>query len=725
MTASAGPKRKPTKRTEAPGYDKYRSQQADIARKASAGRREIGGIPPIADVARRDRCRKSLKEFCETYNPAAFHMAWSDDQLRSLARIEEAATRGAMYAFAEPRGSGKTTRCRMAALWAVSYGYCRYLYLLGANAEKAKDSLAAIKTMVRFLPEYAADFPEISYPATMLGGIANRAAGQTCGGESTLIEWGQDRIVLPTVRPPDNWPAGWPLRADGMVPTAGAVLGTSGLTGDGIRGSVVTLTTGEQVRPDFVILDDPQTDESAKSPSQNATREELIGGAVLGMAGPGRPIAAVMPCTVIAPGDCIDRILDRTRHPLWRGERSRLLRSMPADMAAWKAYFEVYADCAQAEPPDFGPANAYYLAHRAELDAGAEAAWDARKGDGDVSAVQHAMHLYFRNPRVFWAEYQNEPLEAELLPGALTFDPAAVLARERMAGTPRGSVPREGDRLTAFIDIGDHLLWYGVVAWDGRFGGTVIEYGTHPAQSRAYFKATDPRPGLADVYPGLSKSQRVFAGLSALLPRVVGAEYPREVGGGLRVSRCLVDSGDGDTADAVLKAVRASPLAALVYPSKGVGRSLTQVEVGRWKLRDGERSGWNWKLTAPAAGRGRGVQFDTDVWKTFLHERLTTPPGGAGALTLFGDDPKQHALLADHLAAEYAEPQEVRGGKFQKWVERPHHPDNHWLDVLTGCCVAASVDGLAFHPGGDPPAPARRARVKLSEQQQAKRRAGQ
>src|SRR5581483_6577574 len=96
------------------------------------------------------------------------------------------------------------------------------------------DTIAAVKMFARFLPEYAADFPEISHAARSLAGIANRASGQLCEGEPTMIEWSQDRIVMPTVPPPENWPRSWPLREDGMVPTAGRVVGASGLTGDGI-----------------------------------------------------------------------------------------------------------------------------------------------------------------------------------------------------------------------------------------------------------------------------------------------------------------------------------------------------------------------------------------------------------------------------------------------------------------------------------------------------------
>ena len=83
---------------------------------------------------------------------------------------------------------------------------------------------------------------------------------------------------------------------------------------------------------------------------------------------------------------------------------------MPTDMAGWEKYFEVYRECMGRAAPDIGPANRYYRKHRRQLDAGAEAAWPARKGDDEVSAIQHAMNLYCeRGPEAFWAEFQNEP----------------------------------------------------------------------------------------------------------------------------------------------------------------------------------------------------------------------------------------------------------------------------------------------------------------------------
>lgn len=690
-----------------------REQQAAISRAAAAKGREIGSVPDIVDPDRRASCRTDLKLFCETYNPAAFNKGWSGDHLKVIARIQEAVLLGALYALAMARGSGKSTLCRMAVLWALSYAHRRYPFLVGANADKGRDGLEAIKTYIRFLPEYGQDFPELAIPAVAIGGIAQRAGGQTCGGESTMVEWGKDRIILATVRPPANWPKGWPLRPDGMVPTAGAVVGASGLTGEGIRGSNMTRTTGEAVRPDLVVLDDPQTDESARSRTQNESRERLISGAVLGMAGPGEQIAAVMPCTVIAPGDMVDRVLDRTKHPLWRGERTAMLRSMPVNLGAWREYFETYYRCALKEPPDFAEANAEYLANRAALDAGAEASWEDRKADGDVSAIQHAMHIFARDERAFWSEYQNQPL-ADLVAGQKELDAAALA--ERLSGVPRGEVPRECTRVTAFVDCAQRVLWYALVAWDERFGGAVIDYGAWPEQRRSYWTQADSNPTLADRYPGLPEPSLVYAGLKDLTAWILDRRYRRhETGEELAVELLLGDS--GWQTDAVFKFCRESRHSALILPSKGFAAGTTSKPVDEWPHRPGERVGSGWRLGPDATpGRGRRVAMDVDKWKTFVADRLLTPAGSPGALMLFGADGTDHRMICDHLTAEYARPVTARGRTWDKWQERADKPDNHLWDCVVGCAVAAGVRGLVWSPnGGPPPAPKVRRKVKYSE----------
>lgn len=729
------PKPPPAKPQPAPapassdaGYGAYRDRQAGISRARSVKGREIGDIPDIADPERREACAKSLRLFCETYNPEAFYLGWSDDHLKAIDRIEEAVTRGALFALAMDRGKGKTTLCRMAALWATLNAICRYAFVIGANSTKATDTLDSLKTMIRFCDVLAADFPEVAWPARCLQGIANRATGQTCNGESTLIVWSGDLVVFPRVPAPANWPKHWKLRADGLAPTSGGIISTSGLTGEGIRGSLKTLTTGEMVRPDFVLLDDPQTPESARSVIQNQVREQLVSADVLGMAGPSKTIAAVMPCTVIEPGDMVDRILDRKKHPLWRGQRTGILKSMPKNLAGWTDYFDVYARCSQLEPPDFTESNAYYIEHREELEEGAEASWEDRKLDGEVSAIQHAMHLYFRDPFAFWAEYMNQPKPLHAV-AASVLDPALIA--KKVTNVPRLTVPRSCTRITAFIDVGAHVLWYVVIAWDEKFGGQVLDYGPYPDQSRLYFAASDVRPALSDL-PGMTALPQeavIFSGLSAVALRVLGRKYVQEeTGTEMSVEKCIVDANWGPCTDVVYEFCRRDPHSARLLPSHGKYIGPKATPINAWTKRDpNEQIGPGWRIsTAEAGKRGRKVVFDTNKFKTFVAERFRTAQAAPGCLMLFAGTEQEHQMFSEHCAAEYPKPKPPNAGGYEvdEWVERIGR-DNHFWDCVVGNAVAASVLGLRWDPGtaaGAAPAPAdARPRVKWSDVQKAKK----
>jgi hypothetical protein len=55
-----------------------------------------------------------------------------------------------------------------------------------------------------------------------------------------------------------------------------------------------------------------------------------------------------------------------------------------------------------------------------------------------------------------------------------------------------------------------------------------------------------------------------------------------------------------------------------------------------------------------------------------------------------------------------------------EWKLRPEASENHWLDCLVGCAVAASMQGVVL-PGTDAKAAVKRERVRLSELQRSKR----
>ena len=153
-----------------------------------------------------------------------------------------------------------------------------------------------------------------------------RAQTQVCDGSPTWLEWGANRIMLPTTR--------WSTERG----NAGCSIGGGGLGGGRIRGALLTLPSGEQIRPDAVLADDPQTRRSAKSQTQCTEREEILKGDVAGMAGPGKRMALLVACTVIYRDDLAERLLNKQRSPQYTGVRIPMIKSWPANQDLWNEY---------------------------------------------------------------------------------------------------------------------------------------------------------------------------------------------------------------------------------------------------------------------------------------------------------------------------------------------------------------------------------------------------
>lgn len=660
----------------------------------SAAERDIAPIPPVADPYRRAASTASFRAFCESYQPGIYRFPWSEDHLRVIAAIEEVARFRQLCAFAMPRGSGKTSLCESAVIWATLTGRSQYCLLLGPDEAHAQQNLQAIQSELTTNDVLAADFPEICYPFARLEGINQRRL--LYNGHIVPLEITKQRIILPVI----------PGSRAGA-----AIIQTAGITGR-IRGMKYSRPDGSSVRPSLVIIDDPQTDESARSPSQCETRERILAGAVLGLAGPGRKIAGIMPCTVIRPGDMADNILDRDKHPEWNGTRTKMVYAFPQEEKLWEEYGRIRADSLRAGNAG-REAMEFYRANRAAMDAGARVAWEARHNEDELSAIQHAMNLRFQDERAFWAEYQNEPLpEQEARGDDLTPDQVA----SKINRLARGSVPMGCNRLTAFVDVQGSLLYHVVTAWEDDFTGYVIDYGTFPDQKRAYFTLRDAKFTLAKAVKAAGLEGQVHGGLEALTADLLGREWQRDDGATLKIERCLIDANWGTSTDIIYQFCRQSAHSGVVMPSHGRYVGASSQPMREWAKKPGDRVGLNWRLPNVQGRRAvRYAIYDTNWWKSFIHARLSTAMGDRGGLSLFGAKPEIHRLFADHITAEFRVRTEGRGRTVDEWKLRPERPDNHWLDCLVGCAVAASMQGVALAEGGTgAPEPARK-KVKFSE----------
>ena len=650
-------------------YDKQKAQGGSWSRQLSAAGRDIGSIPKPKNAARRKKCQQSFRSFCETYGAESFPLAWSADHLRAIEKIERAVLAGELFAFAMPRGSGKSTLSEWACLWAMLYGHREFVMLIGSDAAIAQAMLDSIKSHLEQNDLLLEDHPAACFPVRAMEGITRRAQGQTCEGDPTHIEWTADQITLP-------WIPG--------APSAGAAVRVAGITGR-IRGLKHTRPDGKTIRPQLVLIDDPQTDESAGSPSQVATRERILSGAILGLGGPGVKMSGLCTITVIRPDDLADRLLDRNKHPEWQGERSQLVYEWPDNDDLWGQYAELRRS-GQRDGAGTVQADEFYAENREAMDKGSKVAWPERVNADEASAIQHAWNLRIdRGEAAFFAEYQNKPIADDIASDRLVRSDL----EQRALPLARGVIPAGHNTLTAFIDVQQNLLFWLVASWGESFGGHIVAYGTHPDQGVSFFEASSAKRTLQLASNGAGFEASLHDGLTAACELLLAKDWKREDGADLRIQQLLIDANWGQSTQVVRTFAKRSPFAAMILPSHGrfVGASskpLTEATKHR-----GDRIGLNWRLGKLGDTDHRSALYDTNWWKTFCAGRLRMSIGDPEAITLHKG---HHDLLLDHLTSEFPVRTEARGRVVDEWKKAGK--ENHWLDCLVGAAVAASISGL-------------------------------
>jgi hypothetical protein len=130
----------------------------------------------VPGPARRRHGDDDFRFFCETYFADIFHLPWSEDQRRAIRKIEQAVREGGLLALAMRRGSGKTSLCRAAALWAILTGRHKFVYLIIClMADRPRAVLELMKTEFECNEALLRGFPQ------------------------SEIEWHKEKAILPTV----------------------------------------------------------------------------------------------------------------------------------------------------------------------------------------------------------------------------------------------------------------------------------------------------------------------------------------------------------------------------------------------------------------------------------------------------------------------------------------------------------------------------------------------
>ncbi len=662
-------------------YEDHKEYARKRIREMTARSQEIAPLPPVVNPERKRKALASFKVFCETYFADVFYLKWSKIHLDVINKIERVIRHGEIYALAMPRGSGKSSLFSLAVIWAGLQGLAEFIVLIASNSNRAESILKDMKVWLETNDLLLEDFPEVCYPIRKLERIAQRQRGQIYNGVPTRIDWKANVMVFPTI--------------EGSA-ASGVCITTAGMNGSDIRGLARTRSDGKKARPSLVLIDDPQTRESAQSDAQCAYREKIIKSDILGMAGPGKKLACCIAMTVVAEDDVAQRLLDRTKNPEFRGERYQLLEAEPTNLALWDEYRQI-REAELKNDGDGSKATAFYREHKKEMDKGAKPSWEDRYNDDEISAVQHAMNLKFRDLDAYLSEYQNMPAREDN--DGEYFDVGRIHACAN--NFPVGYIPDETQFLTAFVDVHKNLLYWVLCAWTLDFNGVVVNYGTFPKQRRSYFQLSDASPTLTTTFRGVSLETAIYSGLKELVEGMFNESYLREDGAEVPLQRMLIDANWGPMKDLVYQFIAESPFRARITPSHGMYIGASSKPFSEMAIKKGDMVGPHWRMPNEANLRSlRRVLIDTNYWKSFILARLQAGEGDVGRLTVDGK-PEKHTLFASHLAAEFCVPTEARGKRVDEWKQRSNKADNHWFDCLVGCAVGASISGAKLQDGQD------------------------
>ena len=607
--------------------------------------------------AARTRIEKSLTRWMKHHGGEAFDRPFSEDHKRCIAKIEAAGNVGGMFALAMPRGHGKSTILKWATLYFMLTGRRRFVVVVAATAELAQAIVDFTRQQIQESDTLHAHYPHVTTYARATDGKAIKAKYQLrADGKASGILWSKTTLVFPEVLDSNGKP----------YPSNGCILEGHGLTG-AIRGKWRDTKSGKTLRPDFVLLDDPQTRESAESEAQCNMRERIITGDVLGLAGPRKRIAACMPCTIVRKGDLADRFLSYETHPEWQGETCALVKSWPkAQDTLWEDYGKVFRD------QGLKAATAFYKTRRAEMDKGAKVSWKHRVRDGELSAIQTAENLLIESGDQFWAEYQNVPKDpiAELEPYTLT--PEIILSR---VDKDRKPLDRPGwvTRVFASSDINPSYAFSTVILGFGEdHTAAVLWWGVHKLDLdvRGMAKAEYSQ----SLYPEIINHGKAIAGLPE----------------SCRPEMWALDAG-GDQFDAITpyadRIAKATGLS--VMPMTG-RQGLKYYAYGKTAIKSQVREHCHGCTDIKGGIRLRWVAWDACYWGEVAQRAWLGAAEAPGRLSLYNG---KHYDLARQICNKRLVAKEDKGGKMEwTWQNVPGKQDFH--DAMAQCYALAAFGGL-------------------------------
>jgi hypothetical protein len=603
-------------------------------------------IPDCKDPDRRALCEMDIFDWLKTYFPKAFYRPFTDQQKEIVRVILSCATDRTTQAIAAPRGSGKSVIARRVILFMILTGQLRFAVIVAATGRDAKNMLKAIKSDLHTNRALLDDYPDACYPIREVARSPRKCALQTVKGEFTDINWQPEQIKLPTV--------------EGSRSSGAKIYARS------LDGSIRGLNEDDE-RPDFVLIDDPETQESAKSIVQIESREHTINQDLSGLAVQGDPLGMLMLSTAQTQICLTLKYTDPKQYPAWDGKRWKSLESWPTNKALWDEYILIREQNQQDGDKWGAGATEYYREHQAEMDAGAIVANPYAVPKGCISALQ-GLYNFIADKKLnaFLTEYQNDPPQDE---GIETSGLTDLRIINKQWTGEQFVVPKETQIITAQIDMGKYACHWEVNAWLANDAGFTVDYGV------VEVVGTEVNGAKEQTDTAIERALSEFRDL------MMSERYFDEQGEHRQVNLVMADS--GDFTDAVYRFVATT--GGFFVASKGYGDTYSS-KPGPDKI-----LGNHYYTSSTIYDRTKRinlVHLDSNHWKQKAVDGWQTPTLNedksyrAGSMSIYHTKEKsRHHSIAKHKTAEEFREAFIPGNKGMKRYWHKLRANNHWGDT--------------------------------------------
>lgn len=309
--------------------------------------------------------------------------------------------------------------------------------------------------------------------------------------------------------------------------------------------------------------------------------------------------------------------------------------------------------------------------------------WKAERAENEENAEKEMCQFVWATPHEP-AAFETTPLDSH------------ELMRRTNKKLSRNLIPEDVEFLSAALDVGKWMIHYTVMAWRPNAVGHVVDYGILDVNSKDMTEQQAVTMALRSFRDEYMRDQWFVINGEAMLPgRIfIDAGYIPET-----IYNFCVESGER------------------FLPSIGYGMSQER------DLKPKKSYNRPAKITNKVRFIGEEyhvalfsdptlvhvVEVNADHWKSWLHDRLSTPlinkdkETVKGSISLFDTQPREHTKFSKHITAEHKEQKYIpEKGMVTVWIRDKKL--NHWLDTTYNACAAGHLCGVRQEPPEEQPA---------------------